>query len=87
MNTLSFSPAQICFGLDQTLDRQSFSCFLQLAGRPEFADLLAARLSSKEIEDHVDAFMGLLKKHLSQNEYHQLFLGDASHHHATENQE
>lgn len=88
MNTPIFSPSQICFGLDQDLDRQSFSCFLQLAGRAEFADLLAARLSSEEIEEYVDAFTGLLKKHLSKNEYHQIFLRDDSHHHhATEDQE
>ncbi len=31
--------------------------------------------------------MGLLKKHLSKNEYHQIFLGDESHHHAKEDQE
>ena len=82
-----FSPSQICFGLNETLDRQSFSCFLQLAGRVEFADLLAGRLSSEEIEQHVDAFTGLLKKHLSKNEYHQIFLGDEDHHHETEGQE
>ncbi len=87
MNTPIFSPSQICFGLNQELDRQSFSCFLQLAGRTEFADLLAARLTSEEIEEYVDSFTGLLKKHLSKNEYHQIFLGDDSHHHATEDQE
>ena len=87
MNTTAFSPSQICFGLGQDLDRQSFSCFLQLAGRAEFADLLAARLTTEEIEEYVDSFTGLLRKHLSKNEYHKVFLGDDSHHHATEGQE
>lgn len=87
MNTSIFSPSQICFGLNQDLDRQSFSCFLQLAGRTEFADLLAKRLSSEEIEEYVDSFTGLLRKHLSKNEYHQVFLGDDSHHHTSKDQE
>lgn len=88
MHTTDFTPSQICFGLNLELDRQSFSCFLQLAGRPEFADLLAARLTSAEIEQHVDFFTGLLRKYLSKSEYHQIFLGDNSHqHHAAETQE
>lgn len=88
MQTSDFTPSQICFGLNQELDRQSFSCFLQLAGRPEFADLLAARLTSAEIEQHVDAFTGLLRKYLSKSEYHQVFLRDDTHqHHAEEAQE
>ncbi len=45
-----FTPDQICFGLNRQLDIQSFSCFLQLIGRPEFADILAQRLSSTEID-------------------------------------
>jgi hypothetical protein len=81
METSNFSPSQICFGLNQDLDRQSFSCFLQLAGRAEFANLLAERLSSEEIENFIDSFTGLLRTHVSKNEYHQIFLRDESHHH------
>ena len=66
----------MCFGLDGELDKQSFSLFLQLAGRSEFADTLASRLSSKEIEIFVDSFMVLVRKHLSEDEYHTLFLND-----------
>ena len=81
MNTSDFSSSQICFGLNQDLDRLSFSCFLQLAGRKEFADLLAERLSSEEIEAFVDSFTGILRTHVSRNEYHKIFLQDDSHHH------
>lgn len=81
MHNDTFSPSQICFGLSQDLDRKSLACFLQLAGRKDFADTLASRLSSIEIERFVDDFTDLMRKHLSKTEYHQLFLQDESHHH------
>lgn len=71
---------QICFGLNQQIDQQSFSCFLQLAGRPEFADLLSRRLSEQEILSFVSFFTGILKRNLSEEEYHRLFLQDDQHH-------
>lgn len=72
------SPDQICFGLNRQLDQSSFSCFLQLAGRPEVAETLASRLSSEEIDEFVTLFTGFLKKHFSGNEYHALFLQQSS---------
>lgn len=81
MDTTGFSPSQICFGLDPDLDRRSFSWFLQLAGNRELADLLASRLDSGEIDQFVDLFTSLMHKHLSEAEYHRLFLHDDSHHH------
>ncbi len=74
------SPDKMCFGLSDDLDRQSFICFLQMAGRKEFAEAFAEKLSSEEILNFVDNFMSLLRKHLSENEYHSLFLQDESHH-------
>ncbi len=73
---MNIEPDKMCFGLTEDLDRQSFATFLQLSGRKEFAELFAERLSSEEIIQFVDAFFELLKKHLSKNEYHQLFLLD-----------
>jgi hypothetical protein len=81
MDNSALSPSQICFGLDPELDRRSFSCFLQLAGNREFADILASRLDSNEIEQFVDMFTGLLRKHISKSEYHHHFLHDDSHQH------
>ncbi len=74
-------PSKICFGLSEELDRQSFAAFLELGGQEDFCKLFAARLSSEEIIPFVDHFMKLLRKHLSENEYHRIFLGDAHHHH------
>ncbi len=74
-------PSKICFGLTEELDRQSFATFLQLGGQKELADLLSTRLSSDEILEFTDGFMVLLRKHLSEHEYHRLFLQDKDHHH------
>jgi len=78
---MTIQPDQICFGLTSQLDKESFSCFLQLAGRREFSDVLAGRLSSEEIEGFIDSFMVLLRRHLSEDEYHRLFLQDNGPHH------
>ncbi len=73
-------PSKICFGLTEDLDRQSLATFLKLSGQKEFTQLFASRLSSQEIIQFVDHFMNLLRKHLSESEYHRIFLGDSSHH-------
>lgn len=73
-------PSKICFGLTDELDRQSLAMFLKLGGQDEFAKLFAERLSSEEIIRFVDDFMTLLRRHLSENEYHRIFLGDEHHH-------
>nr|WP_228130166.1 S4 domain-containing protein [Desulfotalea psychrophila] len=52
---------QICFGLSEKLDRISFSNLLQLLGRKEFADLLSARLNSKEINQAFDQIALVLR--------------------------
>lgn len=74
-------PSKICFGLTEELDRRSLSIFLQLAGAEEFTDIFTERLSSEEILHLVDQFMALMRKHLSEQEYHRLFLQDKDHHH------
>ena len=77
---MSIPPSQICFGLTSELDKKSFACFLQLAGNPALAETLAQRLSSEEIENVVDMLTSLMQKHLTKQEYHQLFLLDNHHH-------
>lgn len=81
---MKIDPHQMCFGLNLELDRSSLTTFLQLAGRPDFAELLAGRLSSEEIQDVVHFFTGILKKNLSEDEYHRLFLLEQSPHHHPE---
>lgn len=74
----AISPDKICFGLNRQLDESSISCYLQLIGRAEMADTLATRLSEAEINEIVDLFTALMKRHLSESEYHTLFLRDTT---------
>lgn len=68
------SASKICFGLNRQLDESSLSCYLQLVGRAEMADLLASRVTPQEIEEIINLFSRLMKTHLSSTEYHRLFL-------------
>ncbi len=77
---MAIDPHQMCFGLNLELDRESLSCFLQLMGRPALATTLTARLSSEEIQEIVHYFTGILKKNMSEDEYHELFLLEQSPH-------
>jgi hypothetical protein len=77
---MNISPHDMCFGLNLELDRESVVCFLQLMGRPEFAKTLATRLSSEEIQEIVHSFTGILKKNMTEDEYHELFLLEQSPH-------
>ena len=77
---MNIDPHQMCFGLNLELDRESITCFLQLLGRPELTENLANRLSSEEIQEIVHYFTGVLKKNMSEDEYHELFLREESPH-------
>ena len=74
------SPASIMFGMTPEQDRESCRRYLQLLGRPEFAEIFSSRLSPDEIEQLVDLTGSLMRRHLSKQEYHRLFLGDSHHH-------
>ncbi len=73
-------PHQMCFGLNLELDRKSIACFLQSMANPNLAETLASRLSSDDIQEIVHSFTGILKQHLTEDEYHQLFLQEVSPH-------
>ena len=73
---MDLSADDICFGLDRALDVSSFVTYLRLLGREELAAILADRMTSEEIIACVDNMTGLLKKHLSEAEYHRYFLHD-----------
>jgi hypothetical protein len=64
------------FGFDRISDEQSLTVFLRKIARPEILALLIPRLADQEIVAVLDLFTGLLKTHLSETEFHHLFLGD-----------
>lgn len=71
------TPDRICFGLDPELDKASFCCFLRLVGGEQFSKTLAERIAADEMNDFIDHVYRLLKKNLSENEYHTIFLQEA----------
>lgn len=68
--------ADMVFGFDRATDEKSMSLFLQRLADPEMVDILIPRLDDGEINTILDLFTGLMKKHLSKDEYHRLFLGE-----------
>ena len=64
----------ICFGLSRELDERSFKLFVQKFAAEDLLDVLAPRLTDEEIERLVATLTGVLRNHLSEVEYHRLFL-------------
>jgi hypothetical protein len=68
--------AAICFGLDRPTDEHSLEIFLQKVAEPAVLAALIPRLSDSELATIFDLLAGLLRRHLSKDEYHRLFLMD-----------
>ncbi|MFZ5776020.1 MAG: hypothetical protein ACOY3Z_11110 [Thermodesulfobacteriota bacterium] len=72
----SVKPEEICFGLNRQTDERSLAAFLGRFADPVFLDLLLPRLADDEITEVLDFLTRLMHKHVSEAEYHRLFLGD-----------
>ena len=72
---------EICFGLNRDTDERSLAIFLKLFSRNELLQTLIPRLGDDEIIQLVDQLTAVLRNHLQEEEYHELFLGDPDHHH------
>jgi hypothetical protein len=66
----------LAFGYSREEDERALIAFLQKFSDDDLMKLLSSRLSHAEIENLVDLLTGLMKKHLSEEEYHQYFLKD-----------
>ncbi|MGW8208603.1 MAG: cytoplasmic protein [Syntrophobacteria bacterium] len=66
----------MAFGYSREEDERSLIAFLQKFSDDELMELLRGRVSDSEIENLVDLLTGLMKKHLSDEEYHHYFLKD-----------
>ena len=64
------------FGYSREEDESSLIVLLQKFSDDELMQLLCGRISDSEIESLVDLLTGLMKKHLSGEEYHRYFLED-----------
>ena len=67
---------QICFGWDRATDERSCQAFVQRFSRQELLATLAPRLTDQELIGLIDHLTGLMKRHLSEGEYHRLFMAD-----------
>ncbi len=68
-------PLDICFGLDPETDRRSLAAFVRRFASPRVIGTLAARMEGEDITRLVAELTGVLRRHLSHDEYHRLFLG------------
>ncbi len=69
------------FGMNRATDEQSMIAFLHHFSNERLSGVLVPRMSEEEIHQVVDLLTDVMKKHLSGDEYHRLFLGEEHHHH------
>jgi hypothetical protein len=66
------------FGADRQTDENTIVYFLQKFSDDLFIKTLVKRLSDDELSEIFNLISRLLKKHLSETEYHDLFLKEPS---------
>ncbi|MBU0482110.1 MAG: hypothetical protein KKG47_13520 [Proteobacteria bacterium] len=66
----------IAFGFNRETDEASLQMFITRFADRELLTVLLPRLNDTDIIDIVDLLSGQMKKHLSEKEYHRLFLAD-----------
>ena len=66
----------VAFGLSREVDEASLIVYFQGLSDDRVMEALRGRLSDEEIQRTVDWLTGLMRRHLSDEEYHRLFLLD-----------
>lgn len=64
------------FGLDRETNENTVVCYLQKFSEDALMQTLKSRLTDQELESIFEMISALLKRHLSEAEYHRLFLKD-----------
>lgn len=72
----NYDEENIVFGLDRETDEKSLIAYLQKFTDDEMMRILVKRLSDDDISGILDYILEILKKHLKEEEYHQIFLKD-----------
>jgi hypothetical protein len=62
------------YGLNRETDENTLIYYLQKFSDDKLMGVLISRLSDMEMDDMFDRISALLNKHLTEEEYHQLFL-------------
>ena len=68
----------IGFGFDRQTNENTLTYYLQKFSDDQFVALIRERMSDADIEELFNLLGDLLKKHLSEDEYHTYFLKDDS---------
>jgi len=75
--SISSLPAEeICFGLNRETDERSLAAFIEKFADSAFLRTLLPRLDDTELTAILDFLSRLMHKHISEEEYHRLFLGN-----------
>lgn len=77
----SIKAYDILFGLNRNEDERSLAAFLKLFSKDQLTSTLIPRMTDAEINNTVDLLTTIMREHLSEKEYHTLFLGDSDHGH------
>ena len=64
------------FGLDRENDEATLTWYLQKFSDDEHMALIRQRMSTEDLEGVFNLLGGLLKKYLTEEEYHRVFLKD-----------
>jgi hypothetical protein len=64
------------FGMDRKTDEETIQFYLQKFSEDHFMSQFLPRLTSSDLESIYFFVNDLLKKHLTEDEYHDLFLKD-----------
>lgn len=64
------------FGLDRDTDEQTLIYYLQKFADDGHIKTLIKRLTDEELEEMFNLLNRLMRRHLSESEYHRLFLKD-----------
>ena len=64
----------VAVGLSREIDEATLIVYLQTLSDDRLMEVIRSRLSDEEVRQGIDWITGLLKKHLSHDEYHRLFL-------------
>ena len=65
------------FGADRETDEKTIIYYLQKFSDDVFMEILTQRLTDGELEEIFSLITRLLKNHLTESEYHRLFLKEA----------
>ena len=64
------------FGLNRETDENTLIYYLQKFSDDDVMAVMRSRLNDEEMDGLFNQLSGLLRKHLSEDEYHQYFLKD-----------